>query len=88
MFATSTFDGTVMLGILTSTTLLIAMITNLVVLPALLLTFDAGKRAAKKNTLLIDQYSDEYYDELEDEEINIEKLNIQKDSEKPSDSEV
>lgn len=82
MFATSTFDGTVMLGVLTSTTLLIAMVTNLVVLPALLLTFDAGKRGAKKNTLLIDQYSDEYYDEHEDEELDLDKLDIQQDPDK------
>ncbi len=88
MFATSDFDGTVMLGILTSTTLLIAMITNLVVLPALLLTFDAGKRTAKKNTLLIDQYSDEYYDETEDEEIDIDRLDIQQDNEKSIGSEI
>ena len=77
-----------MLGVLTSTTLLIAMITNLVVLPALLLTFDAGKRAAKKNSLLIDQYSDEFYEEMEDEELNLDKLDVQKDPEKPLDSEV
>jgi hypothetical protein len=40
IFAASNFGGTVSLGILTSITLLIAMFTNLIVLPCLLLTFD------------------------------------------------
>jgi hypothetical protein len=40
IFAASNFGGTVALGILTSITLLIAMFTNLIVLPCLLLTFD------------------------------------------------
>ena len=56
IFAGSNFIGTRMLGILTSTTLLMAMITNLVLLPALLMTFDSGKRnmLTKK---LIDSYN-------------------------------
>ena len=46
-----------MLGILTSTTLLIAMITNLVLLPALLITFDSGKRKVGV-PVLIDSYNE------------------------------
>lgn len=56
IFAGSSFLGTVMLGVLTSTTLLFAMITNLVVLPSLLITFDKGKR--KGNRQLIDDYNE------------------------------
>ncbi|MEM6261837.1 MAG: MMPL family transporter [Bacteroidota bacterium] len=40
IFTASSFGGTQALGLLTSTTLLIAMFSNLLLLPALLLTFD------------------------------------------------
>ena len=75
IFSGSEFVGTTMLGVLTSTTLLIAMFANLVVLPALLMVFDDGKR--KKDTHpLIEQY-DEFYQEDEDEEINLEEIRVQ-----------
>lgn len=75
IFSGSEFIGTTMLGVLTSTTLIIAMFANLVVLPALLMVFDDGKR--KKGTHpLIEQY-DEFYQEDEDEEINLEQIKIQ-----------
>lgn len=59
IFAGSNFIGTRMLGILTSTTLLMAMVTNLVLLPALLLTFDSGKRKGRLTRRLIDTYNDQ-----------------------------
>lgn len=40
IFAFSNFQGTVALGILTSTTLLVAMFSNLLVLPSLILSFE------------------------------------------------
>jgi uncharacterized protein len=40
IFAASNFGGTIVLGIMTSTTLLVAMFSNLIILPALLLRFD------------------------------------------------
>lgn len=76
IFAGSTFGGTMYLGILTSLTLLIAMLTNLSVLPSLLMAFDSGKGLAKdQNTpfSLIEHY-DEFYDEDEDEEIDLDKI--------------
>lgn len=66
IFAASEFGGTVALGVLTSTTLLIAMLTNLVVLPSLLLTFDDGKRKKDAHPL-ISQYDNDATDEEEDE---------------------
>lgn len=48
IFAASDFGGTVALGALTSTTLLIAMLTNLLLLPCLLRSFDIRR---KKSTL-------------------------------------
>ena len=50
VFALSQFDGTKSLGYLTSITLLLAMITNLVLLPALLLWMD--KVIEKKNNAI------------------------------------
>ncbi|WMN07728.1 MMPL family transporter [Marivirga arenosa] len=73
IFVTSSFGGTVALGALTSTTLLVAMFTNLLVLPSLLLTFDDGKRN-KLSHPLIEQYDEDFYLEEEDEEINLSRI--------------
>lgn len=78
IFAGSGFGGTMYLGILTSLTLLIAMFTNLSVLPALLMAFGNGRGIARRNkdfTPLIEQY-DEFYQEDEDEEIDLDKLEL------------
>jgi len=40
IFAASSFGGTVSLGILVSITLLMALVSNLILLPSLLLTLD------------------------------------------------
>jgi predicted RND superfamily exporter protein len=75
IFSFSDFIGTTMLGVLTSTTLLIAMFANLIVLPALLMVFDDGKR--KKDAHPLIEHYDEFYQEDEDEEINIEMIKVQ-----------
>ncbi len=74
IFSGSKFIGTTMLGVLTSTTLLIAMFANLIVLPALLMVFDDGKR--KKDAHPLIEHYDEFYQEDEDEEINLEKIKV------------
>ena len=75
IFTISDFGGTVALGFLTSITLFISMLTNLIVLPALLLTFDDGKRKADSHPLI--EHYDEFYNEEEDEEINLEKIEVE-----------
>jgi len=70
IFTASDFGGTVALGFLTSITLFISMLTNLIVLPSLLLTFDSGKRNLKIHPP-IEEY-DGIYDE--DEEIDLGKI--------------
>lgn len=75
IFAGSDFGGTVALGILTSITLLFAMVTNLVLLPALLMTFDDGKRRKDAHPL-IEQYDDGFYQEDEDEEIDLGQIKV------------
>ncbi len=52
IFAASEFGGTVALGKLISMTLLFAMLTNVVVLPALLMQFDSGKRNVNVHPLI------------------------------------
>ncbi len=54
IFVLSEFGGTIALGKLTSITLFFAMITNVVVLPALILQFDSGKRDKTKHPLIED----------------------------------
>jgi predicted RND superfamily exporter protein len=54
IFAASSFGGTVAMGVLISLTLLVAMCTNLVLLPAILLSIDKrkSKREAKARPLI------------------------------------
>ncbi|TRX53690.1 MMPL family transporter [Fulvivirga sp. M361] len=80
IFAGSSFGGTVALGILTSITLLIAMITNLILLPSLLMTFDDGKRREDMHPL-IEHYDDGFYIEDEDEEIDLTQIRVAPDPE-------
>lgn len=74
IFSGSDFGGTIALGLLTSITLVIAMFTNLTVLPSLLLTFDDGKRR-KDSHPLIEQY-DQFYQEDDDEEIDLSLIQV------------
>jgi predicted RND superfamily exporter protein len=72
IFAFSDFGGTVALGVLTSITLFFAMITNLTLLPALLLTFTKSRR---ENLYPVMQESLSHnYDENDDEEIDVKKV--------------
>jgi hypothetical protein len=54
IFAASSFGGTVAMGVLISLTLLVAMCTNLILLPAILLSIDkrASKREAKEKPFI------------------------------------
>ncbi|MDH4092424.1 MAG: MMPL family transporter [Cyclobacteriaceae bacterium] len=75
IFAFSSFGGTIALGILTSITLVISMFTNLILLPALIMTFDKSKKR-KEGHLLIDDFDSSFYGEQEDEEIDLSKIKI------------
>ena len=52
IFGASTFGGTVALGILTSITLIMAMLSNLIFLPTLIMSFDSRYKKRKKYKLL------------------------------------
>jgi uncharacterized protein len=73
IFAFSSFGGTIALGLLTSITLVISMFTNLILLPALIMTFDRPK---KREHLIIDDFDSSFYGESEDEEIDLSKIKI------------
>ena len=75
IFTLSDFGGTKALGFLTSITLFVSMLTNLIVLPALLLTFDDGKR--KKDAHPLIEQVDEFYLEGDDEEINLDRIVVE-----------
>ncbi|MBP9925373.1 MAG: MMPL family transporter [Cyclobacteriaceae bacterium] len=74
IFVFSDFGGTVALGLLTSTTLLISMFTNLILLPSLIMTFDKPRKS--KNRLPIDDFDTNFYGENDDEEIDLNKIKI------------
>jgi uncharacterized protein len=74
IFAFSDFGGTKALGILTSITLGFAMLTNLTVLPALLLAYDTGKFDANEHPLI--EHYDEFHLEEDDDELDLSKLEI------------
>ena len=65
IFTLSEFGGTVALGKLTSMTLLFAMLTNLIVLPSLLLQFDTGK-FKKDDHPYIEDFAKADYDASDD----------------------
>ena len=68
MFAFSQFGGTKALGMLVSLTIMVGMATNLVILPALLLTLE--RRATTKS------FEEPFFD-IYDEEEDIELDNLQ-----------
>ncbi len=72
IFTASEFGGTQALGLLTSITLLIAMFTNLIVLPSLLITFDSDHRKSGRHPI-IEEYDGIYN---EDEEIELGKIKV------------
>ncbi|HEV8514384.1 MAG TPA: MMPL family transporter [Cyclobacteriaceae bacterium] len=75
IFAFSSFGGTIALGLLTSTTLVISMFTNLILLPALIMTFDKPKKLQEEK-LLIDEIDPGFYGEQEDADIDLSKIRI------------
>lgn len=85
IFAGSGFGGTKSLGILTSTTLLLSLFTNLIVLPSLLLAFDKGNR--KKDFPAVFEHFDEFYHEDEDEEIDTDRIKIKNNKSREEDLE-
>jgi uncharacterized protein len=75
-FAASEFEGTRALGVLTAVTILVAMVTNLLVLPALLLSFQrriTTKSFKEPFFQSMDEEDDLYYDDWSIKKIELEK---------------
>jgi hypothetical protein len=72
IFAFSEFGGTVALGVLTSLTLILALLINLIILPTLIMSFDKGLKMGDIHPL-IEMY-DEFYYEHEDEELDLDQM--------------
>lgn len=89
IFTLSEFGGTVALGKLTSITLLFAMLTNLIVLPAMLLQFDPGKPQEDEEDseahLIEDFAKADYYQADADEDIQREHDQEKQESETKKD---
>lgn len=67
IFAFSDFGGTIALGLLTATTLIISMFTNLILLPALILTFD--KPSPKDGPVpILEELDSTFYNDEEEED--------------------
>jgi uncharacterized protein len=70
VFTTSNFGGTQALGLLTSITLLIAMLSNLLLLPSFLLTMEKWISKKDLSDNILDIYDPEV-DPAEDDENNM-----------------
>ena len=71
MFGLSNFGGTVALGILVSVTLLVAMLTNLVLLPSLLLSLEKRLSSKAFHEPLIDIFDEEEDIELKELKVKV-----------------
>ncbi|MDF7812438.1 MMPL family transporter [Hymenobacter sp. YC55] len=76
VFAFSEFGGTKALGLLMSASLLITNFSNLILLPALLVTFEHGKDETIDQSS-IRHYDDEYHEEDDDFELNLNRMQVQ-----------
>lgn len=74
IFAFSEFGGTKALGLLMSVSLLIALFTNLIILPTLLMSFDSGRYKRDPDAWI--EHYDEFYLEHEDEELDLNQLKL------------
>jgi len=72
IYVASSFGGTISLGLLTSITLLTALVINLTLLPALVMNFDRGRKEKDFGTIL-EHYEDFYYEE-DDEDIDCKQI--------------
>jgi predicted RND superfamily exporter protein len=76
IFAFSEFGGTKALGILMSASLLITNFSNLILLPALLVTFEHGKDETIDKSL-IQHYDEQYHEEDDDLELDLDRMTVQ-----------
>jgi len=74
IFAFSEFGGTKALGLLMSASLLITNFSNLILLPAMLVTFEHGKDNTISPNALVHHYDESYHEEDDDLELNLARM--------------
>ncbi len=74
IFTASNFGGTIALGVLTSITLMVALVTNLTILPALIMSFDRGRKEQDFDPIF-EHYEDFYFEE-DDENLDLDLLEV------------
>ena len=78
IFGFSEFGGTKALGVLMGASLLITNFSNLVFLPALLVTFERGGSWNVPKTALIRHYDESYHEEDDDIDQNLRRLSVER----------
>lgn len=81
IFAFSEFGGTKALGMLMAASLLITNFSNLILLPALLVTFEHGKGGDMDTNALIRHYDESYHEEDDDADLNLKQMHKASDYE-------
>ncbi len=79
IFAFSEFGGTKALGLLMGASLLITNFSNLVLLPALLRTFEHNNRQPVHGKALIRHYDESYHEEDDDMDQNLQRLSKERE---------
>jgi len=78
IYSFSEFGGTKALGVLMGTSLLVTNFSNLVFLPALLVTFERGGSWNTPKTALIRHYDEDYHEEDDDIDLNLQRLSVER----------
>ena len=77
IFGFSEFGGTKALGVLMGASLLITNFSNLVFLPALLVTFERGGSWHTPKAALVHHYDENYHEEDDDIDLNLQRLSVE-----------
>jgi len=76
IYGFSEFGGTKALGVLMGASLLITNFSNLVFLPALLVTFERGGGWHTPKAALVHHYDENYHEEDDDIDLNLQRLSV------------
>jgi predicted RND superfamily exporter protein len=77
IYGFSEFGGTKALGVLMGASLLITNFSNLVFLPALLVTFERGGGWHTPKAALVHHYDENYHEEDDDIDLNLQRLSVE-----------
>jgi uncharacterized membrane protein YdfJ with MMPL/SSD domain len=78
IYGFSEFGGTKALGVLMGASLLITNFSNLIFLPALLVTFERGGSWNTPKAALVYHYDENYHEEDDDIDQNLQRLSVER----------